>query len=181
MELTQGQVRELDRMIRAALDETYDRHMPLIAKAAHERPIAFWFGLHFHPLVEASSFKEEGIFIDFDCDLNGADPKAADGIDAFTQIILHHRGDSACNIAMIQFKTHWNASASRDIRELRKSTLENSKHGYGLGVSVTLKKSIVQAAGKVRYFIKGEEVFRHLDFAAMPEAKRTANPKKPQR
>ena len=105
MTLTTLQITELKAMINSALQQLYNTDISLIERHAHERSIAFRFGLYFAALLPTSNFAGEGITVDFDYNRNGDNVKHLFGFNrrhgVFPDIILHHRGFNDTNILII--------------------------------------------------------------------------------
>ena len=76
MKLADNQIEELKQMIEQALDHLYRNDMSLISRKAHERSIAFRFGLYFSKLLDVSSFTDiKHIHIDMEYNRDMNDPK----------------------------------------------------------------------------------------------------------
>ena len=163
MTLTPAQITELKAMIDTALQQLYDTDISLIQRHAHERSIAFRFGLYFTALVPQSSFAGVGITVDFDYNRNGVNAKLMEGFNprhgVFPDIILHQRGFNDVNILVIEFKGVWNRKLRKraeDIRKLRGFTHpERNDYQYGLGAFVDLNTTYANT--QITYFINGEQ------------------------
>jgi hypothetical protein len=163
MTLTALQITELKAMINTALQQLYDTDILLIRRHAHERSIAFRFGLYFTALVPPSSFAGEGITVDFDYNRNGVNAKLMEGFNprhgVFPDIILHRRGFNDVNILVIEFKGVWNRNLRKraeDIHKLIEFTHpERNDYQYGLGAFVDLNTTYANT--QITYFINGEQ------------------------
>ena len=163
MTLTTLQITELKAMINSALQQLYNTDISLIERHAHERSIAFRFGLYFAALLPTSNFAGEGITVDFDYNRNGDNVKHLFGFNrrhgVFPDIILHHRGFNDTNILIIEFKGTWNRKQREradDIRKLIEFTHpERNDYQYGLGAFVDLNTTYANT--QITYFINGEQ------------------------
>jgi hypothetical protein len=164
MTLTELQISELKEIINEALELLYDEDILLIQNRAHERSIAFRFGLFFDGLILESSFgKDEELTIDFDYNRNGGNVKNMDGFNQrhgiFPDIILHHRGYNNKNVLVIEIKGTWNKgniARKGDFQKLEGFThLINNDYQYGLGAFIDLFPILEEC--QITYFINGEE------------------------
>lgn len=163
MTLSLEQITELNTMIHSALQQLYNTDISLIEHHAHERSIAFRFGLYFTALVPVSSFARNGITVDFDYNRNGENVKHLDGFNrrhgVFPDIILHNRGFNDTNILVIEFKGVWNNRPNgrlADFRKLSEFTHPNrNDYQYGLGAFVDLNTTYANT--QITYFINGEQ------------------------
>ncbi|OJX91191.1 MAG: hypothetical protein BGP01_12260 [Paludibacter sp. 47-17] len=164
MTLTPVQITELKAMINNALQQLYDTDILLINRHAHERSIAFRFGLYFTALVPASSFvRDYNITVDFDYNRNGENVKGLLGFNnrhgVFPDVILHRRGHNDVNILVIEFKGIWNTRQRErevDIRKLIEFTHpQRNDYQYGLGAFVDLYPAHDKT--RITYFINGEQ------------------------
>lgn len=162
MTLSPAQLTELKAMINTALQQLYNTDISLIQRHAHERSIAFRFGLYFAALLPTSSFAGVDITVDFDYNRNGENAKLMEGFDpthgVFPDLILHHRGFNDTNILVIEFKGTWNndrAGRNSDIRKLIEFTHpERNDYQYGLGAFVDLNSTLENT--QITFFINGE-------------------------
>ncbi|MDD3195399.1 MAG: hypothetical protein PHU68_06325 [Paludibacter sp.] len=108
MTLSPAQITELKAMINSTLQQLYNTDISLIDRHAHERSIAFRFGMYFAASVRASSFAGDNITIDFDYNRNDNNVKHLEEFNrrhgVFPDLILHHRGFNDVNILVIEFK-----------------------------------------------------------------------------
>ncbi|MBV5284057.1 MAG: hypothetical protein JZU53_16665 [Paludibacter sp.] len=163
MTLTPEQITELKDMIDRALQKLYDTDSSLIERHAHERSIAFRFGLYFASFLPTSSFAGDDITVDFDYNRNGENAKLMEGFHpihgVFPDVILHHRGYNDINILVIEFKGGWNndrAGRNSDIRKLIEFThQQRNDYQYGLGAFVDLNSTYTNT--HITYFINGEQ------------------------
>jgi len=147
MILTENQTTEIKDAIASTVQEVYREDFSLIERQAHERSIAFRFGLYFSEIVSQTSFGNDAeLTIDFDYNRNLENVKNMRGFNQrhgiFPDIILHHRGYNDKNVVVIEFKGHWSGNG-RDNEKLRGFThQEENDYHYGLGVLVRLGTTI---------------------------------------
>ncbi|HUN04938.1 MAG TPA: hypothetical protein PLS00_18990, partial [Niabella sp.] len=103
MVLTQNQTAEIKGAIASALERVYSQDFSLIQREAHERSIAFRFGLYFSEIISFTSFgDDEELTIDFDYNRNGEGVKDMEGFSlshgVYPDIILHRRGFNNKNV-----------------------------------------------------------------------------------
>lgn len=158
MTLEDTQIAELKGAISTALERVYERDILLIDRKAHERSIAFRFGLYFSEIIAQTSFgADEDLTIDFDYNRNGEGIKDMEGFSlshgVYPDIILHRRGFNNKNVVAIEFKGYWTAEG-RDDEKLRgfTSPTQNDYH-YGLGLFVRLNPTF--AACELVYYRNG--------------------------
>jgi hypothetical protein len=164
MILTDLQITELKEIINEALEWLYDEDILLIQNRAHERSIAFRFGLYFDSLISDSSFGEdEELTTDFDYNRNGNNVKNMEGFNErhgiFPDIILHHRGFNDKNVLVIEIKGTWNngnIARKGDFQKLEGFTHPiNNDYQYGLGAFVDLFPTLEEC--RITYFLNGEQ------------------------
>lgn len=164
MTLTPDQITELKTMINTALQQLYNTDLSLIERHAHERSIAFRFGLYFAALLPTSDFAGDGITVDFDYNRNGDNVKNMEGFSSshgvYPDLILHRRGFNDVNILVIEFKGGWNNQPDGRLADFRKlcefTHPERNVYQYGLGAFVDLNTTYANT--QITYFISGEQV-----------------------
>lgn len=169
MTLTALQITELKTMINTALQQLYNTDLSLIERHAHERSIAFRFGLYFTALLPTSNFAGEGITVDFDYNRNGENAKLMEGFNprhgVFPDIILHRRGFNDLNILVIEFKGAWNRNRNARDEDFRKligfTHPERNVYQYGLGAFVDLDTTYTNT--HITYFINGVQEHERVE------------------
>lgn len=147
MILTDNQTAEIKGAIATALQRVYSQDNSLIERRAHERSIAFRFGLYFSEIIKQTSFGDDDeLIIDAEYNRNLFNAKNMQGFNApqgiLPDIILHHRGFNDKNIVVIEFKGHWSGNG-RDDEKLRGFTnQEINDYNYGLGVFIRLNTTL---------------------------------------
>lgn len=147
MILTNNQTAEIKGAIASALERVYSQDFSLIERRAHERSIAFRFGLYFSEIIELTSFgADEDLTIDVEYNRNLRNAKNMQGFRArqgvFPDVILHHRGFNDKNVVIIEFKGYWSGNG-RDDEKLRGFThQELNDYHYGLGLFIRLRRTL---------------------------------------
>jgi hypothetical protein len=145
--LTAEQITEIKESITQALAKVYECDISLIERRAHERSIAFRFGLYFSQIIAQTSFGTDAdLTIDFDYNRNLEHVKNMEGFHpvfgVMPDVILHHRGFNDKNVVVIEFKGYWSGNG-RDDAKLRGFThQELNDYHYGLGVFVRLNRTL---------------------------------------
>lgn len=147
MILTENQRAEIKQAITSALERVYTDDLSLIEREAHERSIAFRFGLYFTEAVTQTSFGEDDeLTIDFDYNRNQDNVKNMDGFNpihgVLPDIILHHRGHNDKNVVVIEFKGYWSGNGNDHEKLCGFTHQELNDYQYGLGVFIRLEKSM---------------------------------------
>ena len=147
MILTANQIAEIKGAIASALEQTYDEDIQLIERRAHERSVAFRFGIHFSEIISQTSFGNDAeLTIDFDYNRNGEGVKDMEGFSlshgVYPDIILHRRGYNDKNVVAFEFKGYWTANG-RDEEKLKGFTHPTQNdYQYGLGVFIRLQPAL---------------------------------------
>ncbi len=159
MTLTENQTTEVKEAIASALEQVYNIDFSLIQKRAHERSIAFRFGLYFSDTIAQTSFgNDDELTIDFDYNRNGEGIKDMNGFSlshgVYPDIILHRRGLNDKNIVALEFKGYWTAEG-RDDEKLKGFThpTEND-YQYGLGVFILIGTTLDNC--EIGYYKNGD-------------------------
>lgn len=147
MILTNNQTAEIKGAIASALERVYSQDFSLIERRAHERSIAFRFGLYFSEIIQFTSFgSDDELTIDFDYNRNGEGVKDMEGFSlshgVYPDIILHRRGFINKNVVAFEFKGFWTVDG-RDDEKLRGFTHPvRNNYQYGLGVFIRLGNTL---------------------------------------
>lgn len=147
MILTNNQTAEIKGAIASALERVYSQDFSLIERRAHERSIAFRFGLYFSEIIQFTSFGDDDeLTIDFDYNRNGEGVKDMEGFSlshgVYPDIILHRRGFNNKNIVAFEFKGYWTAD-DRDEEKLMGFTHPTrNNYQYGLGVFIRFGETL---------------------------------------
>lgn len=160
MVLTQNQTAEIKGAIASALERVYSQDFSLIERRAHERSIAFRFGLYFSEIISFTSFgDDEELTIDFDYNRNGEGVKDMEGFSlshgVYPDIILHRRGYNNKNVVVFEFKPSWRMKGyQEDLEKLIGFTnpLIND-YQYGLGVFIRLGTTLESC--EITYYKNG--------------------------
>lgn len=147
MVLTQNQTAEIKGAIASALERVYRQDFSLIERRAHERSIAFRFGLYFSEIISFTSFgDDEELTIDFDYNRNGEGVKDMEGFSlshgVYPDIILHRRGFNNKNVVAFEFKGHWTANGRDDEKLIGFTHPTRNNYQYGLGVFIRLGRTL---------------------------------------
>ena len=147
MTLNENQIVEIKIAIKEALAIVYGPDFSLIERRAHERSVAFRFGLYFSEIITKTSFgKDAELTIDFDYNRNLENVKNMIGFNPihgiFPDIILHHRGFNDKNIVVIEFKGHWSGNGKDDQKLRGFTNQELNDYNYGLGVFIRLNHNL---------------------------------------
>ena len=159
MILTNNQTAEIKGAIASALERVYSQDFSLIERRAHERSIAFRFGLYFSEIIQFISFGDDAeLTIDAEYNRNLHNTKNMEGFNApqgiLPDIILHHRGFNDKNIVVIEFKGHWSGNG-RDDEKLRGFThQELNDYHYGLGLFIRLAPTVEEC--ELVYYKEGQ-------------------------
>ncbi len=158
MTLNEKQTTEIKSAIISVLERVYRQDFSLIERQAHERSVAFRFGLYFSEIIAQSSFGNDAeLTIDFDYNRNLENVKNMNGFNLkhgiFPDLILHHRGFNDKNVVVIEFKGYWSGNG-RDEEKLSGFTnqYENDYH-YGLGAYIRLGNTLENC--EIIYFKNG--------------------------
>lgn len=147
MILTDNQTAEIKGAIATALEHVYSQDFYLIQREAHERSIAFRFGLYFSEIIQFTSFGfDDELTIDAEYNRNLFNAKNMQGFNApqgiLPDIILHHRGFNDKNIVVIEFKGHWSGNGRYDEKLRGFTHQEINDYHYGLGVFIRLQPNL---------------------------------------
>ena len=143
MILSNNQTAEIKGAIATALERIYSQDFSLIERKAHERSIAFRFGLYFSEIIKQTSFGDDDeLIIDAEYNRNLFNAKNMQGFQAaqgiLPDIIFHHRGFNDKNIVVIEFKGHWSGNGRDDEKLGGFTNQEINDYHYGLGVFIRL-------------------------------------------
>lgn len=143
MILTANQTAELKDAITSALETVYNQDFSLIERRAHERSIAFRFGLYFSESIAVTSFGNDAeLTIDFDYNRNGEGVKDMEGFSlshgVYPDIILHRRGFNNKNVVALEFKGYWTANGRDEEKLIGFTHPTQNDYQYGLGVFIRL-------------------------------------------
>lgn len=159
MIITDNQTSEIKGAIASALERVYSQDFSLIESRAHERSIAFRFGLYFSEIIKQTSFCYDAeLTIDFDYNRNGEGVKDMEGFSlshgVYPDLIFHNRGYNNKNIVAFEFKGYW-TKKGRDEDKLKGFTHPTvNDYQYGLGVSILLCATLNEC--EIVYYKNGE-------------------------
>jgi hypothetical protein len=159
MTLTMNQTTEIKGAIASALERIYTNDLSLIERKAHERSIAFRFGLYFSEVVAQTSFGgDDELVIDFDYNRNQYNVKNMHGFNpkhgVFPDVILHHRGFNDKNIVVIEFKGHWSGNGNDHEKLCGFTHQQQNDYHYGLGVFIRLGEALNSCV--INYYKDGD-------------------------
>jgi hypothetical protein len=159
MVLSDNQTAEIKGAIASALERVYSNDLSLIERRAHERSIAFRFGLYFSATIAQTSFgKDIQLIIDLEYNRNQNNVKNMAGFNprhgVFPDVILHHRGFNDKNIVVIEFKGYWNDQGGDDAKLRGFTHQQENDYHYGLGVFIQLREALNECLFK--YYKNGE-------------------------
>lgn len=172
MVLTADQILEIKKAIDQALARVYELDFSLIERRAHERSIAFRFGLYFSEIVSQTTFGDDiELTIDYDYNRNGERIKDMEGFSlshgVYPDIILHHRGFNDKNVVAIEFKGYW-TEEGRDDKKLRGFTHPTQNdYQYGLGAFILLEDMLPNC--ELVYYRNGNTELELRKHSAKPE------------
>jgi len=147
MLLSNNQTAEMKGAIASALERLYSQDFSLIERKAHERSIAFRFGLYFSEIILLTSFgNNDELTIDFDYNRNGEGVKDMEGFSlshgVYPDIILHRRGYNNKNVVAFEFKGYWTAEARDEEKLIGFTHPTRNNYQYGLGVFIRLGRTL---------------------------------------
>jgi hypothetical protein len=159
MILTDNQTAEIKGAIASALERVYSQDISLIDKRAHERSIAFRFGLYFSEIIKQTSFGNDAeLTIDFDYNRNGEGVKDMQGFSlshgVYPDIIFHRRGYNNKNIVAFEFKGYWTAKGKDEEKLIGFTHPTHNDYQYGLGVFILICPTLNEC--EIVYYKNGE-------------------------
>lgn len=147
MILSDNQTTEIKGAITSVIERVYNQDFLLIQNRAHERSIAFRYGIYISEIIRFTSFGvDEELTIDFDYNRNGKGVKDMKGFSlshgVYPDIILHRRGFNKKNVVAFEFKGYWTAKG-RDEEKLKGITHPTrNNYQYGLGVFIRFGETL---------------------------------------
>lgn len=159
MILTNNQTAEIKGAIASALERVYSQDFSLIERRAHERSIAFRFGLYFCEIIQFTSFGDDAeLTIDFDYNRNGEGVKDMEGFSlshgVYPDIILHRRGFNNKNVVAFEFKGYWTADGRDEEKLMGFTHPTRNNYQYGLGAFIRFGETLDNC--EVVYYKNGE-------------------------
>lgn len=159
MTLSNNQTAEIKGAIVLALERVYNHDFFLIETRAHERSIAFRFGLYFSEIISQTSFgNDDELTIDFDYNRNGEGVKDMEGFSlshgVYPDIILHRRGYNNKNIVAFEFKGYWTANGKDEEKLIGFTHPTQNNYQYGLGVFIRFCPTLNEC--EIVYFKNGD-------------------------
>lgn len=159
MTLTINQTTEIKGAIASALERVYANDLSLIEREAHERSIAFRFGLYFSEVVAQTSFGgDDELTIDFDYNRNQYNAKNMHGFNpkhgVLPDVILHHRGFNDKNIVVIEFKGYWSGNGNDHDKLCGFTHQQQNDYHYGLGAFIRLGEALNSCV--INYYKDGD-------------------------
>ena len=120
-----------------------DNQADLLQSGINERTLSAQFA---HELINSGLFNE----YDIDCEYNRLDTEIkrlpppedcesndTEGKTIYPDILIHKRGKSSDNLAVIEIKKSNNSDTARDIEKLKALTQQNGGYAYTYGVHLT--------------------------------------------
>ena len=158
MRLTENQTNEIKGAIASALERVYNIDFSLIEREAHERSIAFRFGLYFSRIMAQTSFgADTELTIDLEYNRNQNNVKNMDGFNpkhgVFPDVIFHHRGFNDKNVVVIEFKGYWSGNGLDHDKLCGFTNQEANDYHFGLGVFIRLERNLDEC--EINYYKNG--------------------------